>query len=405
MVYASFAEGLSALMAERGIGVRALARRVPCSAGYLSRLRSSHDRPSPEMARRFDELLDAGGTLTATVPTRTPASTVRPAVAAATVPSDTPAGIPFAPENDISSGQLEAAVAYLREMWHVLVRADNIFGPRYALAAVKDQLKIIDVLLVAARGDARRQLLSLGAHYAESLAWLYEDLADMAAAEHWTLQAMEWATEAGDQDMVAWTLFRRSQQATTRRNPAQVIGLAQAVHRDRDHLPAPMRAAAAQQEAQGYALDHDERSCHRALDEAHARAQRFDTDTYGDARSGHGSFCTAGYIEIQRAGCWLTLGRPERAISTFEQALTTLPEVYRRDRGLAYARLASAYGAAGQLEHAADHGLQALGIARGSGSVRIHRAVVALVPALTRAKSSPVVARLVDELSGHGEAR
>ena len=62
-----------------------------------------------------------------------------------------------------------------------------------------------------------------------------------------------------------------------------------------------MRAAIAQQEAHGYALDGDEKMTQRLLDESHRWAT---TDTIGDARQGHGSFCTASYIEIQRAACF-----------------------------------------------------------------------------------------------------
>ncbi|MEW1860324.1 hypothetical protein AB0399_08075 [Streptomyces sp. NPDC088194] len=50
---------------------------------------------------------------------------------------------------------------------------------------------------------------------------------------------MEWATESGDQAMVTWTPFRRSQQATTKRNPGQTISLAQAVQRNQELTELP----------------------------------------------------------------------------------------------------------------------------------------------------------------------
>src|SRR5260370_35068354 len=58
-----FAEALRALMAERGISVRELARRVPCDKGHVSRLRNGHTRPSVATAARLDEILGAGGKL------------------------------------------------------------------------------------------------------------------------------------------------------------------------------------------------------------------------------------------------------------------------------------------------------------------------------------------------------
>jgi hypothetical protein len=60
-----FARTLRALMAERGTGVRALARQVPCDHALVSRLSSGQQAPSAGMARRLDEILGAGGRLAA----------------------------------------------------------------------------------------------------------------------------------------------------------------------------------------------------------------------------------------------------------------------------------------------------------------------------------------------------
>ena len=66
MVYAmNFAEALTAAMDGRSIGVRELARRVPCDAGYVSQLRHGRKQPSPRIAARLDEVLGTGGELAA----------------------------------------------------------------------------------------------------------------------------------------------------------------------------------------------------------------------------------------------------------------------------------------------------------------------------------------------------
>lgn len=59
-----------------------------------------------------------------------------------------------------------------------------------------------------------------------------------------------------------------------------------------------MRAVIVQQEAHGHALDGDEVMAHRTLDHA---LQWVAHDTVGNARGGHGSFCTGAYLELQRA--------------------------------------------------------------------------------------------------------
>jgi len=75
---ADFGGELQRLMQARDIGVRELARQVPCNPGYISNLRAGNKRPSPQTARRLDEVLDAGGTLAALAPQR--ASRSRPVV-------------------------------------------------------------------------------------------------------------------------------------------------------------------------------------------------------------------------------------------------------------------------------------------------------------------------------------
>lgn len=143
---------------------------------------------------------------------------------------------------------------------------------------------------------------------------------------------MEWAIDANDPLMTSWVLFCRSQQAVPSGNAAQVLGLAGAARRAAPDLLPPMRAALDQQEAQGFALDGDESAAHRKLDDAHTWAA---ADAAGDARTGHGSFCTASYIEGQRAGCWLPLGKPDRAISVYEATSPGLAAVSQLMRELA----------------------------------------------------------------------
>ncbi|MGH3615126.1 MAG: helix-turn-helix domain-containing protein [Pseudonocardia sp.] len=295
-----------------------------------------------------------------------------------------------------TAGQVEDGIAHLRDQWHLLVKTDNLFGPRYAVRGVLDQLQIIDELLVAVRGRARLAVLKLGAQYAESASWLFEDSGDLGAARRWNCRAMEWAQEADDRAMLSWSLFRRSQQAMLGGDAAEVIGLAQAAGRGGDEFSAPMRAAITQQEAHGYALDGDDMTAQRKLDDAHQWAA---TDTSGDARGGHGSFCTASYIELQRAACWLmTSKQPGRAIELYEVIIPQLPPVYRRDRGVALGRLAAAYVAAGEPERAARVASEALAIARSAGSARTLDDVVAVGQGIQRYRQMSPVAQFLDEL-------
>lgn len=367
-----FSDELRRFMAERGIGVRELARRVPCNPGYLSNLRNGNKRPSQQIAGRLDEVLDAGGVLAALG-------------AASFADRDRDGAVPLDDAmrlrlDALSAAQLDQLIAHLGDQWHALVKTDNLLGPRHAVDAVHVCLGVIGALLRTVRSPVRRDVLRLGARYGESAAWLYEDAGDLSSARYWTGRAMEWAIEGDDRLMVSWTLFRRSQQAMAGRDAAQIAGLAAAARREAGGFSGPMMAAILQQEAHAHALDGAEKDCGHTLDQAHALAAA--PDDPGDASNGHGSFCTPAYLEMQRGVCWLTLDRPGKAVAALEAAIRSLPPVYRRDRGVGLSRQAAAFAALGEPGEAAAVAKKALGIARDSGSGRILRMIVPVAVAL-----------------------
>jgi plasmid maintenance system antidote protein VapI len=390
-----FGDELQRLMAERGIGVRELARQVPCNAGHISQLRHGQKRASPQTAKRLDEVLDAGGRLIALVAR---SSSRRAAGSAAGAPEfrNVPVLVDHAMQvrlRGFSAAQLDELTGHLDDQWHSLVKTDNLLGPRHAVGAVHAQLSVIEALLRSVRPPARQLVLRLGAKYAESSAWLHEDCGDMAGARYWTGRSMEWAVEAGDQLMVSWTLFRRGQHAAADRHSAQVAGLAAAARREAGGAATgPMLASFLQQEAQAHALGGSEVASHNCLDQAHELAAA--PDDPGDASNGHGSFCTGAYLEMQRGACWLILGRPAKAMGALETAIRSLPPAYRRDRGVAFSHQAAALAAVGEPAEAATVAVQALNISRDSGSERITRMVVATAGVLAPHSELEAVARL-----------
>ncbi|WP_243742377.1 hypothetical protein [Actinorugispora endophytica] len=289
---------------------------------------------------------------------------------------------------------------HLGQQWHHLVKTDNLLGPRAALRGVCDQIRIIEELLnLASFGTAlRKGLLSLAARYAESASWLYEDSGDVVKAHAWTDRAVQWAYEADDQAMLAWAFFRKSQQAE---EPGNSIALAETAQRNRDALPRPMRSAIVQQQAAGFARIGDEQGAHRLFDQALEWA--VDPDLYGDARNGHGSFCTLSYIELERARAWTVLGLPQRAVAIYDHVIPRMPVVYQRDRGVALARCAAAYTFLEEPEHAAVLAREALAIAHATGTGRAVNDLAAIAAPLRRHQALPVVKRLLNELDAAGE--
>ncbi|MGW9351463.1 hypothetical protein [Nocardiopsis flavescens] len=287
---------------------------------------------------------------------------------------------------------------HLGEQWHHLVKTDNLLGPRAALRGVYEQIRIVTELIDvhASNSTLRQGLLSLAARYAESASWLCEDSADLAQAHKWSGQAVQWAYEAQDEIMLAWAYFRKSQQE---QNPEHSLALVTTAQRHRDSLPSPMRAALLQHQAATLARTGDGVGTQMHFDEALEWA--VDTDTEGDARAGHGSFCTPDYIALERARAWTLLGSPERAVAIYERVIPRLPVVYQRDRGVALARCALAHRATGEVERAADLAQQAWEIAHVTGTgravndivaladdLRPHRAVSAVGDLLTRVEET-----------------
>ncbi len=306
-------------------------------------------------------------------------------------------------DHHLAEAQVDAVLIHLREMWHMLVQSDNLLGPRHALHGVHQNLAVLQELLNSTVPPMRDEVLRLAACYAESAAWLHEDCAadqdDVARAAYWTQQAMEWSVEVGDDTLTAWTLFRRAQQATAAGQAAQSISLSRAVQRYDRVLTPQMRAAALQQEAHGYALVGDEITCHRLIDQAISFAAS--PESAGDGRSGHGDFATPAYLEGQRANCWLLLDRPDRAVPLLAASLSELPEIYRRDRGLIHARLATSYARTGEIDHAVEQAQLALTVARGAGSARTLHETITAVDAMGPANDNPRVAELAEAIA-HG---
>jgi transcriptional regulator with XRE-family HTH domain len=292
----------------------------------------------------------------------------------------------------LSPAQLDELIRLLDDQWHVLVRTDNLLGSRHALSGVRGQLTVIDDLLRTVRPPARHQVLQLGARYAESAAWLHEDSGDLTGSRYWTGRSMEWALEAGDRLMMSWVLYRRGEHAAADGDAAAAAGLAAAARREGRDLPDSMLAAIFQQKAHAHALDGAEAACLGAMDQAFERVAS--PDDPGDASGGHGSFCTAAYLDMQRGRCWLRLGHPVKARDALDDAVRTLPPVYRRDRGVALSALAAAHAAIGEPGEAAIAAMQALEVARDAGSERIVSMVIPVATALSRHRGIEAVVQL-----------
>jgi transcriptional regulator with XRE-family HTH domain len=261
--------------------------------------------------------------------------------------------------------QAEEVTAYLRRVFPEFSSADWLLGCHAVLPAMPRHLAVTEQLLAGASGRARTELLEVGARYAEFTSWLYQDAGKAETAAFWVDRSMALATEAGDQCMVAYAMARKAHLAVEQGNADSTIRLSQAAQRYA--ATRRVKTIAMLHEAHGHALAGNERTALGTLDDALELAAR----TSGE--EGPGRYLSPGYVELQRSACWLTLGRPERAIPLLEQELAALPAVHRRDRGVYTARLARAYEAAGEREQAMAPAREAREVAKATGSRRILR--------------------------------
>jgi transcriptional regulator with XRE-family HTH domain/tetratricopeptide (TPR) repeat protein len=285
-------------------------------------------------------------------------------------------------------------VDHLTRAFPELSTADWLLGPHQILATVGGHLDLVKQLLPNTAGTKRKRLLQVGARYAEFASWLNQDSGNARAATHWADRAMEWAQEAGNPLMVSYVLVRKADQAASAHDGPRTIGLAQSALQQRRRLTSRGRAVAFQQLAVGHALAGNEIACQRALDAAVRFAERSQQE--GD--EGPGRYCTPAYVELQRAATWIELGRPEQAISIFEESLARLPSVHRRDRGVYLARLASAYALSGSPDVSVSKGWEAVSVAQATGSRRITSALGQLRARLAPWEARPQVNQLVKEL-------
>ena len=287
-------------------------------------------------------------------------------------------------------------VEHLERVRLVLVESDNLLGPLHVIPTAHEHIRIIQQLRGTATGADRRALLYLQAQYAEFASWLHHDAGDFRMAQHWTDRALEWSQTAGDPEMTAYILARKSQLAGDMRDPANALDYAEAAL----ELAPPrsrLKAAAAAYAAHAHALagDHTRGAVLRMHDEA--RATLADLDTSRD--SPWAVWMNDAYLDVEHARCLSLLGEHDDAADIFQQAIRGVPQSFRRDRGVYLARAALAHAKAGHPDQAAKAGATALSIAAETDSGRIVHELAHLDTQLTRWDRVPEVVEFRDHLT------
>jgi transcriptional regulator with XRE-family HTH domain len=219
-----FGSELTRLMEARGVGVRELARLVPCNPGHISNLRSGKTSPSPEMAAVLDKVLSADGSLAGR------ASRLDRAIGpeAAGVAGDEIAAFELARRAEASDvghsvlEQLELAFDDLATAYPGTPPADLLSRVRIHLGYVRH------ILEVRATLAQRRRLLVTGGWLSLLAATCLIDLHDDHAAVAYLRTAAQLARESGQAEIAAWCLETQAWQALTAGDYQRAVGIAQA---------------------------------------------------------------------------------------------------------------------------------------------------------------------------------
>jgi tetratricopeptide (TPR) repeat protein len=273
-------------------------------------------------------------------------------------------------------------------------KADALVGPRYLIQPVQSQLPLVNRLCQAARGPERNGFLFIASRFAEFCGWLYQDLGHADSALYWTNYALDYAYELGDEQLIAYSLHRKSNIVTEAGSPGHGLGLANAAFMASDSLPPHTRAVALRQQARAHALLSEPSEFRRGIDKALAYASQEDSDGIDNPAR----YCTPSYVEMEAGISWVKLGKPDMATNVFRESLRVWPEGQTRDRGLCLARLATALAMEGDTDEACKAAAEALAVAHSTGSARIRSQLGDCVESLKPLATHPAVRELERQL-------
>lgn len=271
---------------------------------------------------------------------------------------------------------------------------DGRLGPANVLPLVLGILGAIQQHVSDVKPAIRRALLVVGAEGAEFAGWLYRDLRDAPSATYWYDRAMEWAQAANDTAMQGYILLKKSQMAYEERDAHRVATFAEAAQQGPWQLPGKVRVEVIQQEARGLAMLGEPV---RIIEQKLEQAQRLFTRAVEDDRPQFGTYFNASALLLREASCYIEAGKPARAATLFDGALTS-GGLSRRDEGYFRSRRAFACALSGEPDDAAHEGLVALSIATTTSSQRTARELARTVKALAPWSSRPGPRQLSEAL-------
>lgn len=342
----TFAQEVRRLRKERGYSLTRLAELARYSKGYLSKIENGHARPTQEMAQTLEDALQAEGRLMALadVPERP-------------VPSD------------------DTALLLFDSMFDQHRVLGHRYSPETALAGLRPQVEVLSNMARSADDPVLSGgLWLLAARYAEYAGWMEQERGDDASAAELTKRAVVYAVKGGDRELEAWALVRSAEFALYRGDARATVEYARQAGKSRS---LSVRSAAAQREAQGYALAGAAMRCEEALE----RASEFQRSA-GESR--YGTRSLVDQVAIATAWSFHDLGRHTEAAAILDAQLPLIAPDALRARTRFGLRRALAHAAAGDVDHACELVAELLDDVRQVQSATVHIDLTAFSQLLSR---------------------
>ncbi|MCX4665906.1 helix-turn-helix domain-containing protein [Streptomyces sp. NBC_01381] len=240
----------------------------------------------------------------------------------------------------------EATLDWLDRLLAEHRRAEDLIGSRPLVDVMRQQLRTVVELYAGARGPLADRVVRLAAEHAQFLAWMAQDQDDTAAALAWYDRSHEWALEAGDANMAATTLNMKAHMAWSKGRATRCVRLAEASRWSAPGTSLGVQGMATQMAARGHALQGEDDSARRLLDEAQGLMSR--AAEYPEDEPVWMYFYDETWFTLQRGMASLHLRDWHGAVDQLTVGLSVLPDEYRRDKTWFRACLAHALAAAGE---------------------------------------------------------
>lgn len=245
-----FGDFVHRAMKEQGLSLRALSRAVNYDAGYLSRVLSGKQRPSPLLAERLDAELGAEGALKALAETLTPDDRERVSGAL-----DSPSRLDG------------ATVVALADVLAAQRRLDDVMPATAMLPSVTAQWRQVKRLAREARGPHADALHTVAAEWVQFIGWLHAEARNDAQAVRWLTEAEDRADDVGDGALAAQAANFKGYLARQQGRPRAVVRWFLNAY-NTPGAALLQRVGDAVQAAHGYALLDERDAARRLLDEA-----------------------------------------------------------------------------------------------------------------------------------------